>query len=171
MDRAGGLSDREMAPRKMMTDSAAENHLAPFVEKMAQEGIPAPAIEAFSGYYRQIHSGATGLLHDRDIQPVAPESLVHADHLGSCGEKGRRVLPHTVIIKLNGGLGTSMGLKTAKSLLPVKDGRTFLDIIVAQAAACGAELALMNSFNTQADTQAALDRIRPRRPPVVFFAA
>ena len=36
------------------------------------------------------------------------------------------------MIKLNGGLGTSMGMDRAKSLLPVRDGKTFLDIIVDQ---------------------------------------
>ena len=67
-----------------------------------------------------------------------------------------------MIIKLNGGLGTSMGMDKAKSLLPVRDGKTFLDLIVAQvrrrAATYGAELPLifMNSFRTQDDTLAAL---------------
>ena len=36
------------------------------------------------------------------------------------------------MLKLNGGLGTSMGLEKAKSLLPVKDGKTFLDLIAEQ---------------------------------------
>ena len=36
------------------------------------------------------------------------------------------------MFKLNGGLGTSMGLEKAKSLLEVKDGKTFLDLIAEQ---------------------------------------
>ena len=36
------------------------------------------------------------------------------------------------MIKLNGGLGTSMGMEQAKSLLEVKEGKTFLDIIAGQ---------------------------------------
>ena len=36
------------------------------------------------------------------------------------------------MLKLNGGLGTSMGLEKAKSLLEVKDGKTFLDLIAEQ---------------------------------------
>ena len=35
------------------------------------------------------------------------------------------LLEQTAVLKLNGGLGTSMGLEKAKSLLPVKDGKTF----------------------------------------------
>lgn len=43
------------------------------------------------------------------------------------------LLSATAVLKLNGGLGTSMGLEKAKSLLPVKDGKTFLDLIAEQA--------------------------------------
>ena len=32
------------------------------------------------------------------------------------------------MLKLNGGLGTGMGLEKAKSLLPVKQGYTFLEM-------------------------------------------
>ena len=42
------------------------------------------------------------------------------------------LLEQTAVLKLNGGLGTSMGLEKAKSLLPVKDGKTFLDLIAEQ---------------------------------------
>jgi len=67
-----------------------------------------------------------------------------------------------VIIKLNGGLGTSMGMDKAKSLLPARKGKTFLDIIVDQVRHArltyGIQLPLlfMNSFRTHADTLAAL---------------
>ena len=44
----------------------------------------------------------------------------------------QELLPKTAVLKLNGGLGTSMGLEKAKSLLEVKDGRTFLDLIAEQ---------------------------------------
>ena len=37
-----------------------------------------------------------------------------------------------MVVKLNGGLGTSMGLDKAKSLLTVKDGMTFLDLTARQ---------------------------------------
>ena len=68
------------------------------------------------------------------------------------------------MIKLNGGLGTSMGMEQAKSLLEVKEGRSFLDIIAGQVLELrkrfGARLplVLMNSFYTREDTLAALER-------------
>ena len=42
------------------------------------------------------------------------------------------LLSKTAVLKLNGGLGTSMGLEKAKSLLEVRDGKTFLDLIAEQ---------------------------------------
>ena len=59
------------------------------------------------------------------------------------------------MIKLNGGLGTSMGMDKAKSLLPVRDGRSFLDLIVDQVRHArlvhGVRLPMifMNSFRTR----------------------
>ena len=68
-------------------------------------------------------------------------------------------------LKLNGGLGTGMGLEKAKSLLKVRDELTFLDIIARQflhlrsAIAPELRLILMNSFSTSSDTAAALAAI------------
>ena len=50
-----------------------------------------------------------------------PDTSTSADLLGA-----------TAVLKLNGGLGTSMGLEKAKSLLTVKDGKNFLDLIAEQ---------------------------------------
>ncbi len=44
----------------------------------------------------------------------------------------QELLSKTAVLKLNGGLGTSMGLEKAKSLLVVRDGKTFLDLIAEQ---------------------------------------
>ncbi|HNQ43756.1 MAG TPA: UTP--glucose-1-phosphate uridylyltransferase, partial [Candidatus Cloacimonadota bacterium] len=74
------------------------------------------------------------------------------------------LLKHTVVIKLNGGLGTSMGLSKAKSLLPVKGNMNFLDIITRQVLTLRAvsgydvQLLFMNSFATEADTLAYLEK-------------
>ena len=70
----------------------------------------------------------------------------------------------TAVIKLNGGLGTSMGMERAKSLLCVRRGLSFLDIIARQVLHLREQydatlpLIFMNSFRTSADTMAALER-------------
>merc|ERR1712226_1261193 len=75
------------------------------------------------------------------------------------------LLKQTLVLKLNGGLGTGMGLDKAKSLLPVSEGNSFLDLIAKQVAFMknkyeGVDLKfmLMNSFSTDADTKAALSK-------------
>jgi UTP--glucose-1-phosphate uridylyltransferase len=129
-------------------------------EKMRAAGVSPVAIEVFSHYYRQLEEGATGLIPEDTISPLLDvASLADA---GISDDAAAAALGATVVIKLNGGLGTSMGMDKAKSLLPVRDGKSFLDLIVQQVrsarAATGARLPLMfmNSFRTQADTLAAL---------------
>jgi len=149
-----------------MTDNS--KHLHEFIEKMRSADLPDPVIDTFGYYYEQVVSGETGLLSDTDIEPVAGDELEDAGYLERYAEAGHRVKPKTVMIKLNGGLGTSMGLTTAKSLLDIKDGKSFLEIIVAQAERMGVRLSLMNSFSTQDDTLAALSQIRPSTMPDIF---
>ncbi len=62
-----------------------------------------------------------------------------------------------------------MGLIGPKSLLKVKEGRSFLEIILRQAEATHTRLALMNSFNTHTATLAALEQLKPARMPICFL--
>jgi UDP-N-acetylglucosamine pyrophosphorylase len=95
------------------------------------------------------------MLPERAIEPV--EDLPSMEDLGEdLAEAGRRALGATVSLKLNGGLGTSMGLDRAKSLLPVRGDLTFLDIIARRALASGTPIVLMNSFATDQDTREVL---------------
>ena len=69
--------------------------------------------------------------------------------------QAREVLDQLVIVKLNGGLGTSMGLSGPKSLLEVKPGASFLDVLATQVLALRQRygvrlpLVLMNSAATR----------------------
>jgi UTP--glucose-1-phosphate uridylyltransferase len=132
------------------------------VAKMRADGAAVEAISVFSRFYEQLEAGASGLIHEADIEPI--EDPPRLDTLDVSDEQARDALRHTVVIKLNGGLATSMGLDRAKTLLPVKDNKTFLDIIVAQVLAARAQfdvplpLIFMNSFRTREDTLAELER-------------
>ncbi|MDO5082647.1 MAG: UTP--glucose-1-phosphate uridylyltransferase [Arachnia propionica] len=125
-------------------------------QKMSAAGVPTPAIEVFSHYYRLLESGETGLIREETITPLLDPPMLDAVEVSEA--QAREAIGATVIIKLNGGLGTSMGLDKAKNLLEVRDGLNFLDLIVAQVRAArrryGARLPLlfMNSFRTEADT-------------------
>jgi UTP--glucose-1-phosphate uridylyltransferase len=127
------------------------------IEKMRAEGVGQAAIDTFAHYYEQLREGASGMLPESEIEPVA--DLPTLDELP---EGDASLVDAAVVIKLNGGLGTSMGMTKAKSLIEAKDGLTFLDIVVGQVLALrerfGARvpLVLMNSFATREDSLAAL---------------
>ena len=53
------------------------------------------------------------------------------------------MLDKLVVVKLNGGLGTSMGCKGPKSVIPVRNDLTFLDLTVQQARQCVTDLDLI----------------------------
>ncbi|MGN6132402.1 MAG: UTP--glucose-1-phosphate uridylyltransferase [Nocardioidaceae bacterium] len=128
-------------------------------EKMTAAGVDPVAIEVFSHYYRLVESGETGMVPESSIEPLDMPTLADAD---VSDEQARNALGKTVVIKLNGGLGTSMGMDRAKSLLEVRPGLSFLDVIARQVLALreryGAPLPLMfmNSFRTSEDTLGAL---------------
>jgi UTP--glucose-1-phosphate uridylyltransferase len=128
------------------------------VEKMRGEGVPDAAIATFEHYYRQLEAGESGMVPEDAIEPV--RELPDAEDLPEAGDAP---LDQAVVIKLNGGLGTSMGMSRAKSLLEVKDGLSFLDVIARQVLALrevsGARipLVLMNSFYTRDDSLALLE--------------
>ncbi len=128
---------------------------------MAAEGIDPTAIEVFSHYYRLLEHGETGMIPESSIEPLEMESLSDVEIED---EAAAEALRGTVVVKLNGGLGTSMGMDRAKSLLCVRRGLSFLDIIARQVLHARKQydaklpLIFMNSFRTSADTMEALAR-------------
>jgi UTP--glucose-1-phosphate uridylyltransferase len=129
--------------------------------KMSEAGIDPVAIETFAHYYRLLEHGETGMIPESSIEPLDSESLADVD---VDDESASAALRATVVIKLNGGLGTSMGMERAKSLLCVRNGMSFLDVIARQVLHLRRQydaplpLMFMNSFRTSADTMDALAR-------------
>ena len=129
-------------------------------EKMREEGLPDVAIETFARQRARLEAGEQGTLPEADIEVV--ESLPDAEELPDDPSGAREALEAAIVLKLNGGLGTSMGMTKAKSLLEVKDGLSFLDIIARQVlglrerSGARVPLLLMNSFATRDDSLAAL---------------
>ncbi len=138
---------------------------APFAVKMRQAGLSDLAIQFFQHYYNQLVAGETGFIDSVTAGPVV--SLADYDHLSVDHlEAGEEAMARTIVLKLNGGMGTSMGMDGPKSLVPVKDGLTFLDIIVRQilhqrrTTGVRLPLVLMNSFVTHDETMAALGQYK-----------
>ncbi|WP_028058941.1 UTP--glucose-1-phosphate uridylyltransferase [Candidatus Solirubrobacter pratensis] len=140
------------------------------IEKMQQEGVADAAIRAFEHYYRQLEAGETGLIPEDSIEPVT--DVPSLDDLASDPEAEREALQQAIVLRLNGGLGTSMGLTAAKSLLEAKDGLSFLDIIARQVLAlreahdARLPLVLMDSFSTRDDSLAVLEEYAELRADV-----
>merc|ERR1719321_1375926 len=112
------------------------------------------AINAFQYNFHVLTSGASTMIPESALDPVP--ALPAYEDLNVQPDAG--LLRETVILKLNGGLGTGMGLDKAKSLLTVTEGNTFLDLIAKQVGSMkkqfNTDLAfmLMNSFSTSDDT-------------------
>ncbi|HTP23650.1 MAG TPA: UTP--glucose-1-phosphate uridylyltransferase [Solirubrobacteraceae bacterium] len=126
--------------------------------KMRDAGQPEEAIRNFASAYRRLESGESAMLPSAELEPAgdvpALDGLPDADG----GALGR-----VAVIKLNGGLATTMGLRSPKSLVEARDGRSFLDIIIGNTLALRRRydvrlpLVLMNSQATRADTMRSLE--------------
>jgi UTP--glucose-1-phosphate uridylyltransferase len=135
--------------------AAPSGDFAPVAERMHQAELPEIVVRTFEHYYAQLAAGATGQIPEAEIEPVS-ELPDRDDITAAHAQRGQAELPHAILLKLNGGLGTGMGLAKAKSLLTVKEGLSFLDIIARQALQSDMPLVLMNSFSTRDDTLTAL---------------
>ncbi|MDR1197177.1 MAG: UTP--glucose-1-phosphate uridylyltransferase [Candidatus Nomurabacteria bacterium] len=130
-------------------------------DKMAAAGVDPTAIKVFAAQYLAMLGGSDGNIAENAITPV--EKLEKLDDVKVDVAAQQAAIGKTVIIKLNGGLGASMGLAKTKSLLTLRDGQTFLDIVVKQILRARADygarlpLILMNSFHTR---QESLDFIK-----------
>ncbi|CAE7526284.1 UGP1 [Symbiodinium natans] len=131
-----------------------------YEEKMKKEGCNETAIAAFKYNYGVLVSGADVMIPESKLDPV--DKLPEYEKLKE--KPDPRLLRKTLILKLNGGLGTGMGLDKAKSLLTVTEGNSFLDLIAKQVAnmkksfKTDLKFMLMNSFSTSQDTLDALSK-------------
>jgi UDP-N-acetylglucosamine pyrophosphorylase len=134
---------------------------APLEEKMKAEGLGEAAITAFKYSYSRLLSGDKGMISEKEIS--ASKDVKKLEDIQKTIKQDPSLLKTTAVVKLNGGLGTGMGLDKAKSLLEVKDKDTFLDLIAKQvvdmrAKYGGVKFMLMNSFSTSEDTMAFLKK-------------
>ena len=133
---------------------------------MARHGESEGAVLAFERSYAELEqvleSGSGGTIPESTIDPLTDVPSLE-DHAPS-DETLSAALRQVAMVKLNGGLGTSMGITGPKSALVVKDGLSFLDVIARQTLALRKQygvdlpLILMNSFRTRDESLAILGR-------------
>ncbi|MCW3017104.1 MAG: UTP--glucose-phosphate uridylyltransferase [Solirubrobacterales bacterium] len=129
--------------------------------KLRASGAQEAAVRTFLAQLERVRDGERGALREADLEPVT--ELPDADALPPPDpQRAASVLAQAVVVKLNGGLGTSMGLDGPKSLLRVRGKLTFLDVIARQIlhlrehTGARLPLVLMNSFATQSSSLDAL---------------
>ncbi|MBU0677051.1 MAG: UTP--glucose-1-phosphate uridylyltransferase [Verrucomicrobia bacterium] len=139
-----------------------DSHWLTIQDRLQALGTADLAIEAFRRHYEHLLTGGISKLSEAHIQPVGPLTGledISEDHLDPADAVAK-----TVVLKLNGGLGTSMGLAGPKSFLTVKDDYSFFDLIVQQVRSlrsrmnCTVPLILMNSAGTEGVTAEGLER-------------
>jgi UTP--glucose-1-phosphate uridylyltransferase len=148
-------------------------------EKMRADALPAAVIKNFERLFNDVVRGKTGIIGEDEIDPAT--DVADFSDLQKCGDtiaRGQELLGSLVVIRLNGGLGTSMGLERAKSLLPVKNGLSFNDIIARQIQYLrrrfhvSIPLVHMTSFSTDADVRKAMGAYKELSPdglPISFL--
>jgi UTP--glucose-1-phosphate uridylyltransferase len=135
---------------------------AAVVAKAEAGGVHGTELAALRRRLRQLGERQAGLLPGEVLEPV--QDLPRLDELPSPPPgHARDVLDRLVIVKLNGGLGTSMGLEGPKSTLEVKPGANFLEVLARQVLALRERhgvrlpLVLMNSAVTRDPSLKVLD--------------
>ncbi|MCR9144722.1 MAG: UTP--glucose-1-phosphate uridylyltransferase [bacterium] len=135
---------------------------AEITKRMQSRKIAQPVIAEFARRVKLVHEGSSGKTDWNEIGDLTDEDYARLEDLPevAAGSERDARLAQLVVIKLNGGLGTTMGLTKAKSLMPVKDGASFLEIIrrqivrLREVSGATVPLFFMNSFNTREDTLA-----------------
>ncbi|XP_022759379.1 UTP--glucose-1-phosphate uridylyltransferase isoform X2 [Durio zibethinus] len=135
------------------------DHLKPAVASLSQ--ISENEKNGFINLFSRYLSGEAQHIEWSKIQTPTDEVVVPYDTLSPSPDdpaETKKLLDKLVVLKLNGGLGTTMGCTGPKSVIEVRNGLTFLDLIVIQIEhlnskyGCNVPLVLMNSFNTHDDT-------------------
>jgi UTP--glucose-1-phosphate uridylyltransferase len=135
-----------------------ENGVKQAEAKMREAGQPEEAIRSFRSAFKRLVGGESTMLPSAELEPAGDVNRLEELPEADAGD----VLDRVVVIKLNGGLATTMGLRSPKSLVEAREGHSFLDIIVGQTLALRKRygvrlpLVLMDSQATREETLRAL---------------
>ncbi|KAF3907694.1 hypothetical protein AA313_de0207492 [Arthrobotrys entomopaga] len=128
----------------------------------------------FALFRRYLQDKAKGTTLEWDlIAPPKPEQVIDYGTLKESNNTD--LLNKLAVLKLNGGLGTSMGCVGPKSVIEVRDGMSFLDLSVRQIEylnhthKVNVPFVLMNSFNTDDDTQSIIKKYEGHNIEILTF--
>ncbi|GBN93621.1 UTP--glucose-1-phosphate uridylyltransferase, partial [Araneus ventricosus] len=168
---------------KQLTKQDAKNELAKELEKIlntapstVEKQRTAEEFKGFQRLFSQFLQGTSSTVQWEKVEPLPEGAVIGYKSLSSPETKKiKEMLSKLVVVKLNGGLGTTMGCTGPKSIIPVRNELTFLDLTVQQIEHLNktydtdVPLVLMNSFNTDEDTHKVLPKYRGLRMKIYTF--
>lgn len=131
----------------------------------------------FRLFLRYLRCQSDGPLDWSKVQEPGSELVVPYAQLSQSSQVSDKssLLSKLAVLKLNGGLGTTMGCVGPKSAIEVRDGMSFLDLTVRQIECLNSQhntrlpLLLMDSFNTEAETVKIVRKYKNRNVDIVPF--
>ncbi len=158
------------------TDPDLMQIFKPYALKMEEQSLPPIVVNLFKCYFSQLLYGSQGKLTRQEILPVEEREFESLESISEYKNRVDEAISELVVIKLNGGLGTSMGLEKAKSLIRVRADKSFLELIVDQINVLrdkyqtSIPLLFMNSFRTHMDTMLQVSNLEnPYHLPHAFL--
>ncbi|RSX53819.1 UTP--glucose-1-phosphate uridylyltransferase [Bifidobacterium goeldii] len=160
-----------MHPRMERDTGSVSDVFEHSARKMREKGMSEVSIAQFHHLYDVWSNNSDNTwIRERDVEPLTGVPSFHDVYQTIDHDQAVHAFSKTAFLKLNGGLGTSMGLQRAKSLLPVRRHKArqmrFIDIILGQVLTARTRLdvklpvTFMNSFRTSADTMKVLKHHR-----------
>ncbi|XP_064623391.1 UTP--glucose-1-phosphate uridylyltransferase-like isoform X2 [Lineus longissimus] len=168
---------------KELTRKDALEALGKEVQRLLQTAAPAQReqlvkeMDAFQNLFSRFLQETGPSIHWEKIEKLPHDAMKDYKDLKTNipDDKIKSILDKLVVVKLNGGLGTTMGCDGPKSLISVRNELTFLDLNVQQIEnlnklhGCSIPLVLMDSFNTEEDTEKVLRKYRQFKVPIHTF--
>ncbi|KAJ3218034.1 UTP-glucose-1-phosphate uridylyltransferase [Dinochytrium kinnereticum] len=167
------------------TSSMAAKTMRNELNKLVSQAPEGPQKETLKAEMDSFYSLFTRYLSEKSkgekmnwdkIKSPKPEQIIPYKQLAEVKpDKSVDYLKKLAVLKLNGGLGTTMGCVGPKSVIEVRDGMTFLDLTVRQIEYLNKEhgvnvpLILMNSFNTDQDTSRTIQKYSSHGLQILTF--
>eukprot|EP01121_Diplochlamys_sp_Union-15-3_P008021 TRINITY_DN2097_c0_g1_i2.p1 TRINITY_DN2097_c0_g1~~TRINITY_DN2097_c0_g1_i2.p1 ORF type:complete len:502 (+),score=91.82 TRINITY_DN2097_c0_g1_i2:3-1508(+) len=147
-----------------------------FKGKEAEQASFKQEMKGFRMLFNRFITTRTQKLDWSKIKPPSGDTIIPFDKLPKVDKEHiKKLASKLCILKLNGGLGTTMGCVGPKSVIEVTDGQNFLDLTIKQIKflnkeyECQVPLILMNSFNTHEDTLNVVQKYKFNKVDVLTF--
>jgi len=178
--RAGSPSEAAEFAQLTKRDALVrmENELSDLLKecKTEEKQLTEKEFDGFQRIFNKFLQGAGTSVEWDKIEKLPEGAVLDYETLKAPADSEIKcMLSKLVVVKLNGGLGTSMGCRGPKSVIPVRNDLSFLDLTVQQIEYLNrtynadVPLVLMNSFNTDHDTSKVIRKYKSFNVKIYTF--